>query len=69
MNSNEIEARTALVARLQSEAVVGADGRRRLPCARALQLAGELDLTPREIGQLLAEAGIKIAACQLGCFT
>ena len=37
-------------------------------CAQALEFADENDVAPREVGQRLTELGIKIVACQLGCF-
>ncbi|MHC4714881.1 MAG: hypothetical protein ACYTAN_16685 [Planctomycetota bacterium] len=43
-----------------------ADGR--VPCKGALALAVRLDVEPREVGAAANELGIKIVACQLGCF-
>ncbi|MEW6547010.1 MAG: hypothetical protein AB1446_08845 [Bacillota bacterium] len=40
----------------------------RLPCARALELARELKIPPARVGELADRLGIKIVACQLGCF-
>jgi hypothetical protein len=40
----------------------------RLTCERAHLLAGELKVTLKEIGAICNELGIKISACQLGCF-
>lgn len=45
---------------------LAADGR--LPCAAALKLAAELAVTPLSVGQAADAAGVKIIACQLGCF-
>lgn len=39
-----------------------------LPCAAALRLATELGVTPQAVGQAADAAGVKIIACQLGCF-
>ncbi len=40
----------------------------RLTCEKAHVLAKELNVPLRELGALCNELGIKIAACQLGCF-
>lgn len=40
----------------------------RLTCARARELAKELEVNPLVIGQAADELKIKIKACQLGCF-
>ena len=40
----------------------------RLPCEKALELAQELGVHPMEIGKTCNSLGIKIVACQLGCF-
>lgn len=40
----------------------------RLPCARALELARELKVPPLRVGEAADRLGIKIVACQLGCF-
>ncbi len=40
----------------------------RLPCEKAHEMARVLNITLREIGTVCNEMGIKIAACQLGCF-
>lgn len=39
-----------------------------IPCSRALELAERLEVSPRVIGRAADKAGIKIKACQLGCF-
>ncbi len=41
---------------------------RRLPCKRAFEIAEELGVPPRRVGEAADEAGVKITACQLGCF-
>jgi hypothetical protein len=43
-----------------------ADGK--LPCARAFQIAKELKVTPKEIGEACNRLKIKVRSCQLGCF-
>lgn len=40
----------------------------KLGCANAHKLAEELNVTPKEIGEICNELKIKIAACELGCF-
>jgi hypothetical protein len=41
---------------------------RRLACAEALAIAERLGVEPREVGRAANELGVKIVACQLGCF-
>jgi alanyl-tRNA synthetase len=50
------------------KAAVIKDGKPKLPCKRAFQLADELGLTLKEIGEICNSEGIKIINCQLGCF-
>ena len=40
----------------------------RLPCALALTLAEQLKVDSKCIGDVATELGVKIVACQLGCF-
>ena len=40
----------------------------KISCQRALGLAREIGVSPKELGDLLNEMKIKIDACQLGCF-
>lgn len=40
----------------------------KIPCAVALRTASELGVSPREVGKLLDELGIKVVECQLGLF-
>jgi hypothetical protein len=40
----------------------------RIPCAAAFNLAQELGISRKEMGELLNELRIKISQCQLGCF-
>ncbi|MGB9920296.1 MAG: hypothetical protein ACPLPT_06165 [Moorellales bacterium] len=40
----------------------------RLDCADAHRLAAELKVEPLVVGQAADALGIKIVACQLGCF-
>jgi hypothetical protein len=39
-----------------------------IPCAAAFRLAQELNLSRKDMGELLNELKIKINQCQLGCF-
>jgi hypothetical protein len=54
--------------KLIDEAAVERDGNKKLPCARAFELAERHSVTLREIGESCNRSGIKIIACQLGCF-
>jgi hypothetical protein len=40
----------------------------KISCRQALGIARDMDLSPKELGDLLNEMKIKIASCQLGCF-
>jgi hypothetical protein len=40
----------------------------KLPCAKAFQIAKELKVTPKEVGEACNQIHIKVRACQLGCF-
>ncbi|MEW6522275.1 MAG: hypothetical protein AB1445_01675 [Bacillota bacterium] len=40
----------------------------KIACAVLLALAVQLDVPPLELGRLADELGLKICACQLGCF-
>jgi hypothetical protein len=40
----------------------------KLPCASAFQIAKDLKVTTKEIGDTCNKLGIKIRSCQLGCF-
>lgn len=53
----------ALLEKVKAEAVNG-----KLACKKALEIAEELGVKPAAVGQAANEAGVKIAACQLGCF-
>lgn len=44
------------------------DGKKMLSCAKAFQLAQELDVKKLEIAQICNEHSIRICNCQLGCF-
>jgi hypothetical protein len=49
--------------RIKSESKSG-----KIACRKALMLAVEMDLSPKELGDLLNEVGVKVSTCQLGCF-
>ncbi|MGO0123508.1 hypothetical protein [Desulfothermobacter acidiphilus] len=40
----------------------------KLACLQAHQLAASLGVTPRVVGAACDQLGIRIVACQLGCF-
>ncbi len=49
--------------KIQSSLVNG-----KLPCAVAFQIAKEMKVTPKEIGETCNKLQIKVKSCQLGCF-
>ena len=40
----------------------------KLPCGMAFQIAGELKVSPREVGDMANKLNIRISQCRLGCF-
>ncbi|HIE12905.1 MAG TPA: hypothetical protein EYP63_05710 [Desulfotomaculum sp.] len=50
------------------EAVTRAAPGKRITCARALELARELKVSPFIVGAACDALGVKIRECQLGCF-
>jgi hypothetical protein len=40
----------------------------KLPCATAFQIAKEMKVTTKEIGETCNQLKIKVRSCQLGCF-
>ena len=44
------------------------DGTKRMRCETAFRLAEKHGVTPGDIGESCNRAGVKIVACQLGCF-
>lgn len=40
----------------------------RISCTVARQLAEDLQVSPREVGEMCDELNIRIFACELGCF-
>lgn len=49
-------------------ATIDEDGKKKLECGKAHELAKENDITLKEIGKFCNENSIKIKACELGCF-
>jgi hypothetical protein len=47
---------------------VDVDGKKKLPCIKAFEIAAAFDLKAAEIGSACNELSIKICACQFGCF-
>jgi hypothetical protein len=39
-----------------------------IACHTAFEMAGRLDLAPRELGRLLDHLEVRVRHCQLGCF-
>lgn len=44
------------------------EGKRRLACSKAFELAEKFGVTPGEVGRICEELKIRIQSCQLGCF-
>ncbi len=44
------------------------DGKKKLSCAKAYKLSQKHSITLKTIGECCNENGIKLCACQLGCF-
>jgi hypothetical protein len=44
------------------------DGRKKLACAQAFELANEFQVEVVEVGRICNKQNIKICKCQLGCF-
>ncbi len=44
------------------------DGRGKLPCSEAFDLARRFDVKIAEIGRICNQNNVKICKCQLGCF-
>jgi hypothetical protein len=40
----------------------------KLPCPAAFQIAKEMKVSPKEIGEACNRLKIKVRSCQLGCF-
>jgi len=45
-----------------------AGDQKRLPCQEAFRIAHDLEVPIEQVGQACNDIGIKIVACQLGCF-
>jgi hypothetical protein len=50
------------------ESAIERDGKKVMPCPKAFMIAGEYDVSLKEIGACCNDAGIRISNCQLGCF-
>ncbi len=61
--SKEQEMINSVKNRLYSE-----DGKEKLTCTEAFELAKNFDVTATEIGRICNSNNIKICKCQLGCF-
>ncbi len=44
------------------------DGRKKLACAEAFELAKEFEVEVIEIGRICNQQNVRIRKCQLGCF-
>lgn len=53
----------SVIEKVKEKAVNG-----KIACRVALDLAAELGVPPKKVGDAANEAKIKIAGCQLGCF-
>ncbi|MBI4289329.1 MAG: hypothetical protein HY671_13000 [Chloroflexi bacterium] len=51
-----------------AEKVKSASNDGELPCAAAFKVAGQLKVTPKEVGDAATLLKIRIVRCQLGCF-
>lgn len=51
------------------DAAAEKDGQGKLTCKRAFQLAEELNISLKDIGDICNAEDIKIIHCQLGCFS
>ncbi len=49
-------------------AAIDSDGRKKLTCTRAFELAETFSVEKRLIGRLCDDSKIRICSCQLGCF-
>jgi len=50
------------------EAASRSDGKKTLSCAQAFRIHREHGVALKDIGRMCNENGIRICACQLGCF-
>ncbi len=50
------------------ERVEERDGRKKLACAEAFELAQEFEVEVIEIGRICNQRNVRICKCQLGCF-
>ena len=61
--SKEEELINAVIERAQET-----DGRKKLACAKAFELAEEFEVEVIEIGRICNRQNVRIHKCQLGCF-
>jgi hypothetical protein len=54
--------------KLVREAAVEVNGRTMLSCARAFEIHHQHGIPLADIGRICNETGIRLCACQLGCF-
>ncbi len=54
--------------RIVLEASFESNGKKKLSCAKAFEMAKRHGVPKMEIGKSCNRAGVRIAACQLGCF-
>ena len=47
---------------------IKAEGKKKMPCAKAFQLSSENEISLKEIGEICNAENVKISSCQLGCF-
>jgi hypothetical protein len=59
--ANEVD--PALKKKIESQLVEG-----KLPCVAAFKIADEMKISRAQLGDAANKLGIKISACQLGCF-
>jgi hypothetical protein len=54
--------------KLVMESVIEVNGRKTISCARAFEIHRQNGIPLADIGRICNENGIRICACQLGCF-
>lgn len=54
---------------LITAAAGGSNGKKTLSCSQAFRLSSVHGISLKEIGEICNKNGIKITACQLGCFS
>jgi biotin synthase-related radical SAM superfamily protein len=64
---SEVERKEGLISALLKKSLK-ADGRKKLKCIEAFEIAREFKAEPVEIGRICNQNNIRICKCQLGCF-